>query len=252
MTTPRPRNLILLSTLLVLVAAGCGMNNPHPMGSYDRAWAFQQAGKHQEAVDAYGQFLRRSPTDSLAALAQFHKAAAYVDLKEFPLAVVEYRILRQEYPTSALVEEAMYRECEARFLQVGRIERDITSGHEARDSFLAFLQTYPTSPWRPAVEERLVDIADIVVRKQLKSVDLYRRMGKDESAAIVLDRLLETERKSTLRDMLFWERAETARELEDADAETTALEGLLEEFPDSDLADDARRRLGALQAPSES
>jgi outer membrane assembly lipoprotein YfiO len=231
-----------------LLVVGCGVSNPHPTGSYERAMVYQDAGRYQEAADAYGLFLRRSPTDSLAAQAQFEKAMSYKQLKEYPMAVVELQILRQEYPNSELVQEALFEECEARFLQVGRVERDITSGFEARDSYLDFLRTYPMSPWRPAVEARLVEIADMVVAKQLKAVDLYRRMKKHESAAIVLDRLIESERKSTRRDELLWERASTAQKLEDADGAVEFLERLIAEHPESSYAGSARDRLERLRS----
>jgi len=242
--------IVLAATALVtaLSVVGCGVSNPHPTGSYERAATYREAGRHQEAADAYGLFLRRSPTDSLAAQAQFDKARSYMELKEYPMAVVELQILRQEYPTSELVQEAMFQECEAKFLQVGRVERDMTSGFEARDSYLDFLRTYPMSPWRPAVESRLVEISDFVVNKQLKVVDLYRRMKKHESAAIVLDRLIESERKSTQRDKLLWERAATADKLEDDSGATKHLERLIAEHPESSYADEAQKRLERLRS----
>ena len=227
---------------------GCGTSTPHPAGTYERALVFRDAGRHQEAADAFGLFLRRSPTDSLADRAQFEKAMSYKELKEYPMAVVELQILRQEYPTSDLVQEALFEECEAKFLQVGRVERDITAGFEARDGYLDFLRTYPMSPWRAAVEARLVEIADMVVAKQLKVVDLYRRMKKHESAAIVLDRLIESERKSTRRDELLWERASTAKKLGDADGAVEFLERLIAEHPESSYAGRAEKRIGRLRS----
>ena len=242
------RSLMFFVPLFAVVIVGCGGSNPHALGSYDRALAFSQDGKHQEAADAYGLFLRRSPTDSLAAQAQFDKARSYMELREYPMAVVEFQILRQEYPTHALVQEAMFQECESKFLQVGRIERDMTPGFEARDSYLSFLRTYPMSPWRSAVDARLVEISDMVVNKQLKSVDLYRRMKKHESAAIVLDRLIESERKSTLRDHLIRERALTAEKLDDTETAVEHWERLIEEHPESSYADEAGERLERLRS----
>ncbi len=238
----------LSALLLAGVMAGCGSSNPHPTGSYERALVYRDAGKHQEAADAFGLFLRRSPADSLAAQAQFEKAKSYMALKEYPMAGVEYQILRQEYPTSPLVEEAMFQECESYFLQVGRTERDMTPGFEARDRYLSFLRTYPMSPWRPAVEERLVLISDMVVNKQMKVIDLYRRMKKHESVAITLDRLIESERKTNLRDLLFWERAKAAERLEDAEGAAQNLERLIAEHPESAFAPRAQARLERLRS----
>lgn len=241
------RTLLLLaalaSLLLALAAGGCGASNPHALGSYARARTFQEAGKHQDAVDAYAAFLRRSPTDSLAARAQFEKAMSYMELKEYPLAVVEFQILRQEYPTSELAEASQYQECLALLGQLHGVDRDITPAHEAREKLLAFLRTYPESRWAGDARKKLVEISDLVVRKQLRAVKLYRRLGKHESEAIVLDRLLATERRSTLLPRVLLARAKAARSL-DRHAEADGfLRTLLEEYPESDEAAGARSRL---------
>ena len=241
------RTLAASVLILAACAVGCGSSNPYPVGSYERAVDFRDRGKHQQAADAYGLFLRRSPTDSLAAQAQFDKARSYMEIKEYPLAAVEYQILRQEYPTSELLEEAMFQECESYLLQVGRAERDMTPGFEARDRYLSFLRTYPMSPFRPTVEERLVQISDMVVVKQLKTVDLYRRLKKHESAAIVLDRLIESERKTRLRDRLFWERYRTAIRLEETPVAIEQLEHLIAECPGSSYLNQAQKQLTRLQ-----
>lgn len=236
---------LLLAVLLALASGGCGTSNPHALGSFARAQTFRDAGKHQEAVDAYGAFLRRSPTDSLAALAQYEKALSYMELQEFPLAVVEFQILRQEYPTSELAEAAAYQECVALLGQIHGIERDITPAHEAREKLLVFLRTYPESSFAEEARAHLVEISDLVVRKQMRSVKLYRRLKKPASAAIVLDRLLATERRSTLLPRVLLARADAAR-VQGLDAEADGfLRTLLDEYPDSQEASRARSRLAA-------
>lgn len=236
---------LALALLGVLVMLGCGMSNPHPLGSYDRALTFREGGKHQEAVDAYAAFLRRSPTDSLAALAQYEKAMSYMKLKEYPLAVVEFQILRQEYPTSELAEASSFQECRALMGQLHGVDRDITPAHIARENLLDFLRTYPESEYAPEARDLLGEISDLVVRKQMRAVGLYRRLDKPESAAIVLDRLLATERRSSLLPRVMLARAEVARKLGEEAQADGFLRSLLDEYPESAEAARARNRLDA-------
>ncbi|HPF33866.1 MAG TPA: outer membrane protein assembly factor BamD [Candidatus Krumholzibacteria bacterium] len=237
--------LLALALLGVLAVLGCGMSNPHPLGSYERALAFREGGKNQDAVDAYAAFLRRSPTDSLAALAQFEKAQSYMALKEYPLAVVEFQILRQEYPTSELAEASQYQECLALMGQLHGVDRDITPAHEAREKLLGFLRTYPDSEFADEARGLLTQISDLVVRKQMRSVELYRRLKKPESAAIVMDRLLATERRSTLLPRVLLARAEVARGMGQGDEADGFLRSLVDEYPDSAEAARAQKRLQA-------
>ncbi len=245
-----PALLWLALAAAALLAAGCGTGNPYPPGSYERADFFATRGKNLEAVAAFESFVRRNPTDSLAAEAQFRKAMTYMAMKEYPLAAVEFQILRKDYPTSPLVEEALFREGEAYLFQVGRVERDITGAYTARQHFREFLKQYPQSSFRPEVEADLVRISDLVVRKRLKEANVYRQLGRLKAVAATLDILLEQEPDSTLRDEVLWERARVAFDLGEDAAGRGFLEQLLEEFPDSDYARRARGMLAEAGAPA--
>ena len=242
--------LLAVLVLSVLLLAGCGINNPYPRGSYERALTFHEAGKHREAVDAYSAFLRRSPTDSLAAQAQFEKAMSYMEEKEFPLAAVELQILRQEYPTSEWVERALYEEARAHYLEIGRIQRDVTPALESRVLFASFVRAYPSSPLVPEAQQYLIDISDVLVRKEFGAIKVYRQFKRFEAEAITLDRLLVEEPLTTLRDEILIRRARVALKLEDPDAARDAAGRLLAEFPESGHAGEARRIQDRLPAPT--
>jgi outer membrane protein assembly factor BamD len=244
------RSAAVLGVFGALMLAGCGMNNPHPVGSYERAQTFRDAGKHREAVDAYSAFLRRSPTDSLAAEAQYDKALSYLAEKEYPLAAVELQILRQEYPTSEWVEPALFQEARAHFLEVGRIQRDVTPALEARVLFSSFVRTYPSSPLVPEAQDYLRKISDVMVRKEFGAIQVYRQLKRMEAIAITLDRLLLEEPLTTLRDEVLIRRARLARETGDPATARTMAERLLAEQPQSRFRNEAGDILEDLPAPT--
>jgi len=236
--------------LLAAGLIGCGAHNPHPPGSYERAAAYREHGKHREAIDAYAAFLRRSPTDSLAALAQFEKALSYISEEEYPLAAVELQILRQEYPTSPLVEQAVFEEARAYYLQVGRTERDISPAYDARLRFDAFMNAYPASSLVPEARHHLVEISDLIVRKRLDQLAVYRRLGKRDAMAITLDRLIEQEPASRLRSDVMLRRARLAWEMEDPGTARDLCGRIATEYPDTDDAARANDLLADLPTAS--
>ena len=134
------RSLIPGLFVVLCFLAGCGARNPHPVGSYERGVFYADQGKDVEAVAALDSYIRSNPTDSLAAEAQYLKGLTYMEMGEYPLAGVEFQILRKDYPTSSRVEEALFQEGVAYLNQVGRVERDITGAYEARLQFLKFSQ----------------------------------------------------------------------------------------------------------------
>ena len=254
-----PRRLagLLLAALaaLVLVAGGCGIGNPHPPGSYERGQYFVEKENYAEAVLALESFVRHNPTDSLAADAQFLKAMTTMKMKEYPLAAVEFQILRKDYPTSPLVEDAFFQEGVAYYRQVGRVQRDITGALDAREHFRQFLKRYPDSQFKEQVDGYLLDISDLVVSKRLRQCRVFRQLKRPEAVALTLDTVLATEPQSRLVDRALLERGRIAEKLEDAAGARAAYGRLVQEYPDSPHADEARsalERLGAAEAETSS
>lgn len=239
---------LLCLAALAALAAGCGTSNPYALGSYERGQFWLEEEQYQQAADAFEVFVRQNPTDSLAARAQFEKALAYMEIAEFPLAAVEFQILTQDFPTSDLVEAARFHEGECYYFQVGRIERDVTPAYEARLHWLDFARTYPRSEFMPRVREYMQEIADLLVRKRLRAVQVYRQLDRWDAVALSLERILEEEPTSQLLDRVLWQRGQVAERQEEPETAVTMYRQLIDEHPDSEWRDDARERLEELSA----
>ncbi len=161
---------ISILLLMLSVLGGCGAPNPHPVGSHERGVFFADQGKDVEAVAALESYIRKNPADSLAAEAQYLKGMTYMEMGEYPLAGVEFQILRKDYPTSNRVEDALFQEGVSYLEQVGKVQRDITGAHEARLHFLKFSQEYPNSSHMPEVVAYRGEISDLMVRNRLVQI----------------------------------------------------------------------------------
>ncbi len=233
--------------MLALGLLGCAASNHFPVGSYERGALFNEQGKHQEAVQALDAFIRTSPTDSLVARAQYLKALSYMKMKEYPMAAVELRILCKDYPTSEYVEEAEFLQGVADFEQVGKVQRDIGGAFEARDQFHRFLKLYPASRRAEEAREYLRRIADLVVRKRLAQARVYGHLGQHDAAVIVLGTTLEQERDSQLLDRVLLLRGEEAEKAGEPDVARESYQRLLDDYPQSKLAGEAREALERLR-----
>ena len=232
--------------VVLCLFSGCGARNPHPVGSYERGVFYAEQGKDVEAVAALESYIRHNPTDSLTAEAQYLKGMTYMEMGEYPLAGVEFQILRKDYPTSSRVEDALYQEGVAYLYQVGRVERDITGAFEARLHFLKFSQEYPDSEHMPRVVEYMAEISDMMVRKRLEQIKIYRQLRRHEAVAITLDDVLSDEAGSSLIPDVMWERAKTAEKLDDPDTAARMYERLVSEYPDCRYAKGAGKALRKL------
>lgn len=235
--------LLLAASLL---SAGCAGRNPYASGSFERGVYFADNGKNLEAVGSFESFIRQNPTDSLAAEAQYRKAMTYMEMEDYPLAAVEFQIMRKDYPTSPFVEDALFAEGKAYLFQVDRVERDITGAHEARLHFLKFSQEYPGSRYMPEVVDYMQQISDLMVRKRLGQVKVYDQLKRYRAIAIVLDDVLKEEAGSTLIPQVMWERARVAERLEDPDTAAAMYESLVGQYRDGEYAERAAAALREL------
>lgn len=236
---------VLLALLLAagVLSAGCAAKNPHPAGSYERGVFFAEQGKDLQAIGAFESFVRHSPLDSLAAEAQYRKAMTYMEMQEYPLASVEFQIMRKDYPTSPFVEDALFEEGKAYLLQVGRVERDLTGAYEARMHFLTFSQTYPGSTYMPEVVAYMQEISDLMVRKRLEQVKIYGQLKRYSAIAIVLDDLIIDEAGSSLIPEVMWRRAQVAERLDDPDTAAEMYEKLISFGDENEFHDRAASAL---------
>ncbi len=97
------------------------------------------------------------------------------------------------------------------------------------------------------------EIADLLVRKQLRAVAIYTHLRRHDAAAIVLDRVLEEEPTATILDEVLFQRARVATRLDDEETALATYRRLLDEYPDSKLRGQASRAIAALnqEAPDD-
>ncbi len=238
--------LAAIILLMAVVFSGCGAGNPFPTGSFERGALFKEQEKYPEAVSSLEAFVRHNPTDTLAAEAQFLKGESYMDMEEYPLAIVEFQILAKDYPTSPRVEDAMFQQGKAYFLQVGRVERDITGAHEARLHFLKFSQLYPQSEHMDEVITTMQDISDLMTLKRLEQAQVFHQLHKPNAVVMILGEVLKNEANSRLLDRVYWERGQAAEIVLKLDLAVEMYETLVRDYPESEYRDDAADALREL------
>jgi len=228
----------------LLLLAGCASAPRFPAASYERGVSLHERGRHRDAVATFEQFLRRSPTDSLAAAALHYKALSLMAIKDYAVAAVELQILRQEHPGSDFARESWYLEGVAHLKQVGRIERDVTQAEAARACFRRFLAESPDAPEAAQARQSLVAISDLMLRKTLGEAEVYDQLDRPAAGALVLGQVLAEEQEGTLRPRALLRRAQLAAKAGDEVAAQACWRELVERHPDTSEAAVARRRLG--------
>lgn len=233
-----------LLTGLALALVACGHpGGDLPVGTWERGLAEFEGESYLDAIDDLKLFIRRSPTDERADDAQFHVGKAYMAMEDYPVAAVEFEILRADYPDSEFLDDAWFLEGMCYVEQVPPVHLAQDATQTAVRHFQRYLRERPNGSRREAASEQLATLGEHLDRKRLRAVEIYIRIGKWEAALSSLEALFEDRPDSALLPEMLWLRSRIARKLDDLETSDAALAELVQRFPDSGAAEEARRLL---------
>jgi len=118
-----------------------------PDQAYSAAFNSLKAGKYQDAVAQFNNFLVTYPDSPRADSAQYWLGEAYYVNKQFDQAINEYQKLVAAYPSSQKVSQAM--------LKIGFCQQEMGQTEQARATLQEVLQRYPGTTSARMAEDRL-------------------------------------------------------------------------------------------------
>lgn len=217
-------------------------------GSYERGLAEFEGERWYDSVETLKLFVRRNPTDPRVDEAQYHIGMARFEDGDYPVAAVEFEILRNDYPNSARLEDAWYMEGLCYVKQVPPIHHEQAVTRKALQHFLTYLAEFPNGARRADIEREALALQRHLDEKNLAAVRLYQRLGKPAAALITLNVMIEERRQSELRPQFLFLAGELHRELDEAGQARERWSALVAEFPDHELAKRAQRAMRDLAA----
>jgi outer membrane protein assembly factor BamD len=236
-----------LCLLFLWGTVGCGSpwKDLRP-GSFERGKVAYDDGSYAEAIQDLKLFIRRNPTDERADEAQYYVGKADMELGDYPLAAVEFQILRADYPNSQFFEEAYYLEGMSYVEQVPSIAVDPTVVEQGIAHFTKFLRDFPDGKFSDDARKQLAALRLHMDRKKLEAAQLYERMGQTKAALVTVEVILQEHPDSQLGpDLLFME-GNLALQLDDRAQAREAFSQLVQKFPEHSLAKAAQRKLSKL------
>ena len=168
-------------------------------------------------------------------------------IESYISALTEFRDFLAQYPTHDRADYAQYRLGMVYFLQMRRAERDQAETRNAMVEFELFMQRYPNSPYRPEVEDHLRQARDRLSESYLVVARYYHRRNWHPGAIDRLEQILAEDPTFTGRDAVYYYMADSLQNSERQDEALEWFERLLEEYPQSEFAEDATESLAELR-----
>jgi tol-pal system protein YbgF len=114
---------------------------------YKNAFNLLKVGKYDEAIVAYSDFLRKYPSSSYAANAQYWLGEANYVRRQFPVAIEEFQKVVMRYPDSRKLPDAM--------LKIGYIHYELKQSDDARRVLTELTQKFPGTTAARLADNRL-------------------------------------------------------------------------------------------------
>ncbi|MFP5247738.1 MAG: outer membrane protein assembly factor BamD [Thermoanaerobaculia bacterium] len=207
--------------------------------------------KWQRARTYYSHLYETYPNDPLGRRSLLRIADTYYEQGD-PVNLVEaqykYRDFINRYPTSEQADYAMLRIAMCSFKQMEKPDRDQAKTKEAVEKFNDMLRAHPKSALKGEAEARRQDALDRLAKHEHLVARFYMKRGSWNAAVQRLNYLIDTYTAYNDRAGAFFDLGTALSRLGRAGEAKLYFERVVSEFPQSEYAEAARRRLGDMKA----
>jgi outer membrane protein assembly factor BamD len=252
------RKVIALLVILVAVAA-CNRGPRMPrlvvdpeLLSLTKEQAFQRGEEQYEkrrfarARTYYQHVYENYPNDPLGRRSLLRIADTFYEQGD-PVNLVEaqykYRDFINRYPTSEFADYAMLRIAMCSFKQMEKPDRDQQKTREAVEKLDDMLKSFPRSELRGEAEARRKEAVDRLAKHEHLVAKFYMRRGSHNAALQRLNYLVDNFPSYSDRAGAFFDLGTSLTALGRTGEAKLYFERIVSEFPQSDYAERARRRL---------
>lgn len=225
--------------------------------NYDKGMKMLEAKDWLAASKYFGFIKSRFPYSKYAVLAELRLADAEFGAEQYLEAIDSYRLFIKFHPTHEMVANgyASYRIGEAYYKQLPgdfwmfppSYEKDQSSTEDAGNELKAFLDKYPDSPYRDQAKKILVRLGKRLADHEWYVARYYWDRGKPMGTVLRLRRLLERYRGVGYDEEALWLLGRAYVAVAMPDRAKGVWKELVDKYPKSDKADDARDALARLK-----
>ncbi|HET7871839.1 MAG TPA: outer membrane protein assembly factor BamD [Terriglobales bacterium] len=266
----------------LLVSSGCHHKVQNPLANvdskqpdkvlFDRAMDSMKHGRYQEARTLLETLINTYQDSEFIARAKLAVGDAWYaegGSAAWQQAEVEYKDFQTFFPNLPESSEAQLKVANIHYRQMEKPDRDYGQAQRAAEEYKALVQTYPDSPLVPQAKQRLREVQEVLAERQFRIAHFYYLRDNLAASQARLESLitsfpLYSGIDEALYEMgLLYEKEAAAIKRQpgvtDAAKEKTASQfhqkaieaysRIITRYPAMDRAEDAKKRLIALNAP---
>ncbi len=215
--------------------------------SFEKANKLIDEKEYQQARALLLEVKNRDITKKYAPLAQLRIADSYVKEEEPDLAVAEYRKFLEIYPEHQHASYAQYQIAMIYFNQIESPERGYGGAQKALEEFERLKRDFPRNPYKDLIELRIEKCRNTIADYEFLVGEFYLRKGSYNAAIGRFETLLRKFPDYKKQEKLLLNLGIAYKNAGDSEKAELYLNRLIETFPNSRLAPDAKKELSSLK-----
>jgi len=224
--------------LVAFLMIACGGPKPDstwtPNEYFKYAMEMYEDESYFDAVNEFTIITLRYPGSVYSDSAQFYLGMCHFHMDEYIISAAEFNKLIEEMSRSPLVPEAQYMLAESYFKLSPRAELDQQYTMEAIKNYQMFLEDYPTNKRKEDVEKKLLALREKLAEKEWRNAEIYRRMNKLRASLIYYDIVLNNFYDTDFADDAQFGKSLVYMELEEWQNAKNSFILFKEKYPDNE------------------
>lgn len=212
---------------------------------YQEAMTFFEKKNYEDAIAAFQELYAKYPMSQYAVRAKLKIADSYFNDENYPEAISAYREFEKLHPTNESIPYAIYQVGMSYFKQLLTIDRDQTATRNAVTEFERLLSRFTESQYAEEARKNLVICKNNLAENEFYIGNFYYRK---ENYAAAIERFKAAMTKYPEfpgMDKVLFYAGKSYIKLNEKDKGNAMLEKLLNDYPASKLAGEARDILSA-------
>lgn len=195
------KHYILLATILLISCAGNKLVTVNSaQEEFNLGKKLFEEKEYEKAIDGFQNVIYKYPGSGLMEDAQFWLAETYFAKGDYEQAELEYTFLLKNFPNSRFTIKASYGLAITYYKLSPSFHLDQEYTKTAIVALNNFIARYGDTELAKEAQKVRIECIDKLVRKELETARLYKKMGKPEAALFYLDGILEKYPETTLKN----------------------------------------------------
>jgi outer membrane protein assembly factor BamD len=257
----RTLKLILLALLVTSWAAGCSSISmpsipwpasaakPDPTAEalYEEGTRYFAEKRYARAIDVLTKLRTEYPFSPQLTDAELKIADAYYLNQQYPEAINAFKEFQSMHPTNENIAFVVYRLGQAHLDQFTSIERDQKNTEIAKSYFENVITNYPKSPYASAAREQLAKSVGYLAEHEFNVASFYLQQEKYPAARERFEEIVRKYRGTPVAAKSLFFLGESYRKEKNNVKAALAYEALLQHYPESKFAPEAKTYLAQLE-----